>query len=107
MSDELYRKNAKGKFELVGYEFTGFPSNGIWVVEDGRRNCIYPFKDAPEQPTPSLVSYMRYSNELQQHISNAWTDRERLSVMDIAEIACEFFALKAGGMKIKDEIIEG
>ena len=106
MNDELYKKNGNGKFEPVGYEFTGFPANGIWVVADGRRNCIYPFKDAPEQPTPTLVSYMQYTDELQQLISKEWTDREKLSVRDIAEIACEFFAIKAGGIKIKNTIVE-
>lgn len=106
MSDTLYKKVGK-KYEPVGIEFSGWPANGVWVVEDGRTNCIYPFKGAPEQPTPTLVSYMQYSAELQQKISKEWTNRERLSVKDIAEIACEFFAIKTGGMKIGQEIIEG
>lgn len=105
MNDALYRKLENGKFEPVGYEFAGFPANGIWVVEDGRRSCIYPFKGAVEQPTPSLISYMMHSQELQEKISKTW-DTKPLSVRDIAEIACEFFALKAGAMKISGEIIE-
>ncbi len=106
MSDTLYKKVGK-KYEPVGIEFTGFPANGVWIVEDGRQSCNYPFKDTPEQPTPALVSYMQCRDELQQRISKEWTDRERLSVVDIAEIACEFFAIKAGAMKVAGEIIEG
>lgn len=94
-----------GKFIPVGYEFTGFPTNGVWVVEDGYNNCIWPFKDAPLIPTPSLISYMKYQTELQEYISSAWSDKQ-LSIRDIAALSCEFFALKAGGMKIKNTIIE-
>lgn len=92
-------------FVEVGYEFTGFPSNGMWFVEDGKQNCIIPMGDKPTKPTPTLVSYMILQDELQKTISKAWEDKA-LSVRDISYIACEFFAMKAGAIKIKDEIIE-
>lgn len=92
-------------FVEAGYEFTGFPSNGTWFVEDGKQNCIIPMGDKPTKPSPSLVSYMILQDELQKTISKAWDDKA-LSVRDISIIACEFFAIKAGGMKIGDEIIE-
>ena len=102
---KYYEKDEYGNFVEVGYEFTGWPANGIWIVEDARQSCIYQFKGALEQPTPALVSYIRHQDELQEHISKLW-ENKGLSVRDISQIACEFFALKAGAMKIGDEIIE-
>lgn len=103
---ELYRKTETGEFELVGYEFCGWPANGIWLVEDNKSSCIYPFNDVPDIPSPSLVSYMKCRNELEELISDKWK-KQPLSVRDVAEIACEFFAIKAGAIKTKNEIIEG
>lgn len=102
---EMYKKNDNGNYELVGQEFSGWPSNGIWIVEDGKNNCIYKFDNVSEKPTPSLVSYMQYADELQEVISNEWSSKS-LSVHDIARISCKFFALKAGGMKVGEDIIE-
>jgi len=102
---ELY-KQVDGKFVSVGMEFTGFPVNGIWVVEDGHRNCIYQFKEpVPEMPSPALLSYMILQDELTQVIQARWKENA-LSVAGIANIACEFFAIKAGGLKVNGEIVE-
>lgn len=100
-----YYEKIGNRYQEVGYEFTGWPTNGIWVVEEARQNCIYQFKGAPEQPTPALVSYMRHQDELIDVINDAWKDKA-LSVRDISELACKFFALKAGALQIGEEIIE-
>jgi len=105
MSKKLYEQKPDGTFEEIGMEFTGFPSNGLWLVEDGKHNCIIPMGEKVSKPDKVLVSYMVLQDELQDHISTAWVDTA-LSVRDISKIACEFFALKAGGMKIGEEIIE-
>ncbi len=102
---EFYKKNPIGEFELAGHEFTGFPSNGIWLVEDGKQNCIIPVDSIPEMPSPTLISYMQFQDELQNKITEIWKDKA-LSQRDLAIIACEFFAQKAGGMKINNELIE-
>jgi hypothetical protein len=102
---EFYTQNEDGTFSKAGYEFTGFPANGIWLVKDGSQNCIYPVKGVPETPTPTLISYMQFQDELQKHISEKW-ENKALSVRDISEIACEFFAVKAGAMKIGETLIE-
>lgn len=104
MSKRFYEKIGR-KYQEVGYEFTGWPANGIWVVEDGKRNCIYQFGDVPEKPTPSLASYMQFQDELMKTIVKEW-DARALNARDISEIACKFFALKAGGMNIAGELIE-
>ena len=101
---EIYKKE-NNEFIPIGMEFTGFPSNGLWLVEDGKQNCLIPMGDKPTRPEPALLSYMTFVDELSEKIAIEW-DLKPLSVDDISKIACEFFALKAGGMKIGDEILE-
>ena len=103
---EFYIKNTDGSFELYAKEFEGWPVNGIWVIEDHRKSCIYELKDVPVQPTPMLASYMQFKHELEEHLSAEWS-KKPLSVRDVAYIASEFFAMKAGAIKVLDEIIEG
>lgn len=106
MSEKLYKKNSLGEFVEVGYEFSGWPSNGTWLVKDGRNNCIIPIKGVPEMPTPSLVSYMQYQDELTDYLMDLWNSGQSISLREIARLTSEFFAIKAGGIKLKDEIIE-
>lgn len=93
MSNQMYRK-VNDEFEEVGYEFTGFPSNGLWLVEDGKQNCLIPMGDIPKFPDPILTNYSTFQDELQKLITGTWEDKP-LSVVDISKIACEFFAQKA------------
>ena len=106
MTTEIFKKNTQGGFESIGETFTGFPANGIWIVQDGRKNCIYPFMDVSEKPSPTLISYMQFTEELSNLISKQWTKKGSLSVNEISSIACEFFAIKAGGIKIDNSIVE-
>jgi len=100
----FYIQEHDGSFIEAGYKFKGFPSNGIWIVEDGSRNCIRPMKGVPKMPSPALISYLQYEQELSEYIQK--NKGESLSISSISKLACEFFALKAGGMKVLDEIIE-
>jgi len=102
----LYKKNDNEEYEIVGMSFTGWPSNGIWLVKDGKQNCIIPIKGIPSMPSPTLVSYMQYQDELSEHIHKKWNEKG-MSVYEFSKIACEFFAIKAGGMKVLNNIIEG
>ena len=52
---QIYKKKSNGKYEPVGHEFTGFPTNGYWVVTDGRNNLIAPL----EHPRP--INYLRFA----------------------------------------------
>ena len=106
MTTEIFKKNIRGEFESIGETFTGFPSNGIWVVQDGRKSCIYPMNDVSEKPSPALASYMQFTEELSTLISKQWTEKGSLSINEISSIACEFFAIKTGGIKINETILE-
>lgn len=100
-----YYEQVGDEFVEAGYEFTGWPANGIWVVADSKQNCIYQFEGVANQPSPTLISYLQYQDELTRLISSKWQDKA-LSVSDIASIACNFFAIKAGAMVVGDTIIE-
>ena len=100
---KFYTKDGD-KFIEAGYEFTGFPSNGVWLVEDGKQNCIVSMGDKPKYPSKEYINYMIFQDELQETISKAW-DGRALSVRDISKIACDFFAEKAG-VKNAEDIFE-
>lgn len=51
---EYYEKLPNGTFKPIGVEFSGFPSNGIWQVLDGRQNCIIPLSDDPYPSIPHI-----------------------------------------------------
>ena len=90
---EYYQK-VNGAFVPVGYEFTGFPSNGLWLVENGKQNCLIPMGDKPEFPDLVKMEYLMLREELTQHLTTNWEEKA-LSTVDIATIACNFFAEKA------------
>ena len=46
----LYRKKGR-RYYPVGYEFSGFPCNGIWLVKDGRNTCML-LLDEIDRPCP-------------------------------------------------------
>lgn len=50
MSEMIYRKNEAGEFEEIGWEFKGFPADGIWLVQDGKRSCITHMDDIANYP---------------------------------------------------------
>jgi len=51
---EFYEKLPDGTFQSVGYEFSGFPTNGIWQVVDGHQNCIIQLDKDPNPTVPPL-----------------------------------------------------
>ena len=48
---------------------------------------------------------MQFSDELMKVIVTEWENRP-LNAREIASIACEFFAIKSGAIKIDNELIE-
>jgi len=46
---EIYKK-VGDEYINIGYEFSGFPANGIWLVKDGTQNLIYQLKDELKLP---------------------------------------------------------
>ncbi len=95
--DAVYRK-VGNRYKKVGYEFRGFPMDGIWLVKDGRNNQICLISEE-ENPPIFALPYRTYTEELCKHLmklsgkSHSW--------MDISRWACDFFAHKYRDKKEK------
>ena len=93
---EIYKKTHEG-FEKIGREWTGFPSNGIWEVQDGSQSLLVQRKDIPTMPPflPALKSeqdnctkYIYDKAEL--HYRNY--NKVNPSRLDYSRWAAEFYA---------------
>ena len=57
---DIYTKEGR-KYRKLGIEFTGFPANGVWLVEDGLQSLIMKIGDLLE-PLP-YASIMKYRDK--------------------------------------------
>ena len=53
MREKIYKKVGR-RYKPVGHEFVGFPSDGVWLVQDGRENCILKLSEIKEVPVNAL-----------------------------------------------------
>jgi len=88
--DKLYRKVGK-RYKEVGHEFMGFPSDGIWLVQNGRQNqmCLIGLK---EDVPFNALEYRIHADELSLHLVKKFATRS--SWFDIAMACCDFFSEK-------------
>lgn len=99
MTTEIFKKNTQGGFESIDATFTGFPANGIWIVQDGRKNCIYPFMDVSEKPSPTLISHMQFTEELSNLISKQWTKKVLCRSMKFLRLHVNFSQSRPAALK--------
>ena len=62
---KVYKKVGR-RYKEMGREFTGFPSDGIWLVRDGRQSCILKLGDIGKvsvNALPYLELAERYFDE--------------------------------------------
>ena len=88
----LYKKVGR-KYVEAGVEFTGFPADGIWLVQDGRHSmtCLI---GAREQVPVFALNYRQYANDLCELMIAAQKEKPR-SLFDEMTLICDFFAEKA------------
>ena len=55
---KVYTKNLSGRYKEMGYEWAGFPANGIWLVKDGSSNCLIKLSDITEPMPPKTLDYL-------------------------------------------------
>jgi hypothetical protein len=77
---KLYVKGQNGRYEELGERWDGFPSNGWWVVADGRRNLVVPI-DSP-RPLEKL-KYQQHRNEIVDRLTKEGSTS--LSFHDVVE----------------------
>lgn len=88
--NDVYRRLPNGRYQRMGMEWTGFPMDGIWLVQDGKRNqsCLIGIKEN----IPILALNYRL-HEIA--LSKALYDRQKAgpcSICDMARVACDYFA---------------
>jgi hypothetical protein len=89
--DGIYeRKN--GKYLYLGHQWSGFPSDGIWLVQDGRSNmsCLI---GAKEKVPIHALPFRVWESELCKTMYDVWKHKSA-SLQEMARIACDFFAEK-------------
>lgn len=88
---EIYKKE-KDEYIYIGREWSGFPSNGVWLVEDGSQNLVEKLKDVPKMPK-MLPNLSKFRNECAVYIVDNINGKS-YSLNDCAVLASEFYAEK-------------
>jgi hypothetical protein len=88
--DEVFRRTPSGKYHPIGYDFRGFPMDGIWLVANGKSNmsCLISLK---ERVPVFALNYRQHELALCQHIQAKFREGN-LSLMDEARLCCDYFA---------------
>lgn len=90
--EEIYGKRANGRYYKLGYAWTGFPADGIWLVQDGmhRQSLLIGSK---ERVPVFALNYRLHEDGIVAAVQG----REKevghgISLFEIARIACDYFA---------------
>lgn len=95
----VYHRMPSGRYVEIGYDFTGFPMDGIWLVQNGKTNmsCLISLTD--KVPIFAL-NYRKHELALCQKIQERM-NKGGLSLMDEARLACDFFSEIAEKQEMK------
>ncbi len=103
MDNKLYKK-VGSRYVEVGEEFHGFPSDGIWLVTNGRRSseCIAQMAEIPSIPSTAVMYRAAMKDQILAKLQQSWLRRDKdgthsytsvgLSPNDIARLACDALA---------------
>jgi len=93
MPKKYYTKDEDGNFVEAGWEFTGFPADGVWLVKDGKQNLVERVQDVNPYPEDIKYDYLAYAEDLATHLRERTKDQgEGISMYDLSKVACEFFS---------------
>jgi len=89
MSREVYVKVGR-RYKKLGWEFTGFPADGVWLVHDGHNSLIMKVGDLPD-PMP-LAQLQRHKDTALKAIMDranegpySWSELWDTAMMAIAK----------------------
>ena len=91
--DNIYKKVGR-RYVNIGQTFTGFPTNGIWVVKDGSQNCIIQISDKDCKVPYEAIAVAQYKDECVKYISDMAKKEGLCSYVDITDWASDFFISK-------------
>lgn len=91
MKDDAIYMKIKGRYRKIGYQWNGFPSNGIWLVQDGQNNteCLI---GLTESVPIFALNYRIHKSKLAKRFVEFSRERESTSFDQLAKIACDYFA---------------
>jgi hypothetical protein len=93
--DEVFRRTPSGKYRSVGYDWRGFPADGIWLVQDGRNHmtCLI---GAKERVPVLALNYRIHIQGIVDKIQKREKEvNHGLSLWDMAVLACDYLAHEA------------
>ena len=85
---EFYEK-VDGELRSVGYEFAGFPANGVWLVKDGSQNCIMRMDEIGKKPIP-FIDVMKHKSDIMDEIAKVTSIPH--STNDIVDCVLEYIS---------------
>jgi len=87
--NKVYKK-VNGKYEEVGFDWSGFPQDGVWLVKDGSNNCIMKMDDVGKKSLP-FIDVMKHKNDVMEKIYKL-TANGGYSNNDIVDTVLEYIA---------------
>ena len=88
----VYHKIGK-RYIPVGYDWHGFPMDGVWLVQDGKcsMSCLI---GAKERVPIFALNYRLHEQDLCKRIQERHKEAapRGLSLMDEARLCCDYFA---------------
>lgn len=87
----FYEKKGR-RYVEAGWDFTGFPCDGIWLVQDGKKSMTCLIGEKERVPVLAL-NYRQYVNDLCD-LMQASRKGEPKSLFDEMIMICDFFANK-------------
>jgi hypothetical protein len=95
--DAVYKRTKSGRYIDIGHEVTGFPTDGIWLVQNGRSSmtCLI---GAKERVPMFALNYRVHKDGLCRRLQMDLGKKPH-SWDDISKTACDYFAELMEGKK--------
>ncbi len=89
---EVYKKLPDGSYEKMGYDWSGWPADGIWEVQDARQSLLVRRDDIPMM-SPFLPALKGKEDECTDYIieSLETAGRETYNYRQISALAADFY----------------
>lgn len=87
----LYEKVGK-RYKPYADRWEGFPANGVWLVQDGKQNCVTLLSEIPEIPKMATAYRIELQEPLMEYIAERASEQGSYSFNDVAKWACDGLA---------------
>ena len=90
--DEVFRRTPSGKYYPIGYQWNGFPMDGVWLVQNGKTNmtCLI---GIDERVPIFALNYRQHQQGIVDRIQSREKEvKHGLSLWDMAVLCCDYFA---------------